>query len=245
MVAMPSALANRVQTVIGGAICRRNDKKRAVDLGCVVDAAENIALNAQAGLALHDLVLIQGRFPPFQAADVLRAANQAVDFARQLAPAFRVDATTAAAFGVVTFALAYHVLVESGTLDSQNFFPASDLAQGPITSGPTGSSATSTAHCATTPIVCPDDDCKGDSSTRTCETSTNSGCSCTHLGTLSSGFLFDTAFALDQAKTLNFLISGTATAKPSCFANSDGPNFSGGPGKIVRLFPGICLIVVC
>lgn len=155
---MPSALAHRIEGVIGDSPCQRNSK-RDVSLRCVSEASQNIILNAQAGLSLHDLVLIQGQFPQFQVADAARVVNQAADFARQMAPELRVTAPAAAAFGTIAFALAYHSLVGGGFLATENYFPASELAKESMTAGPGISSASS---CASTGILCPDADCKGD-----------------------------------------------------------------------------------
>ncbi|KAI9800271.1 MAG: hypothetical protein M1833_003385 [Piccolia ochrophora] len=126
---LPKQLASRIQEIInrsGDSSCS-NLQKRAIDLSCVSDAAEQVILNAQAGGALHDLIVLGGQGPQFQAADVSRALRTAVDYARNMAPALRLDPTRAAAFGAVAFALAYQVLINQDDLSNKNVIPASAL----------------------------------------------------------------------------------------------------------------------
>ena len=226
---MPTQLAQSVTQVITGSDCKRQVNG---PLACAITAGQNIVGNAGPGGPLHDLLLIQGNAPPFRAAEVVAAMNQVILFAQERAAASRIAPAAAAGFGALAFALGYEVVVNNFELNSQNYISAGDVAtgtvQGTISQGPITSVSSSSASACPQNIICQASDCSGVPTTKTCATGTNSGCSCTNLGTISLYYQADQAFMTDQAVQLNSLIS-EAIATPDCTATSVPGKFRLGP----------------
>ena len=229
-ISMDKGLASKIREILASSktgTCKPG-KKRAISLGCITTGGKDLLFNAKPGSGLHDLLLTNGDFPSFKDADTNAAMHEVEEYGRSNAGVLGLDPNAAARVGSLSFGLAYQQLYESHDVSDQNWYAASELD---VKASGTAPASSATSGCATTPIICQKNDCKGEVNKKTCEVSTKKGCKCTNEFPMPTAQSYDTSVGNAQASILNDLIKDLAsgpTPTPSCFVNSDGPNFTGG-----------------
>ena len=151
-------------------------KRGSYDAACLQANAETLITNAMPGRLFDNFFFMEAavlRIGNLAAADYVNAMNNAINFAITLAGQLRVDRPSAARMGAFCFALVFVKFVKRLIFSEEVILQAKEVAA--ITTVPT---KTSSASCRSdapktngdNPLCCQDEDCLGDSKSKTCDT---------------------------------------------------------------------------